>query len=188
MNEKVSIESLSFPERNVRQHPEKQMEELARGLQTFGQTRPVVVDENGLILVGAGMVTAMQRLKWSEAYAIVKRGLSEAEKKKLMVVDNRMFDLGVDDADAVVRFLSEMPDTDVPGFDEETISNLVASDEDIDARIEGYGAPSDPPSGGGGGGDFTESMPTPPSAPSEQAPPAARQVQCPHCGEWVWDG
>jgi len=56
MYDKVSIADLMFPERNVRQHPEKQIQELARGLQTFGQTRPVVIDEQSMVLVGAGMV------------------------------------------------------------------------------------------------------------------------------------
>ena len=177
------LEGLTNPEKNVRVHPENQIMELARGLQNFGQTRPIVADEQGVILVGNGLVAAMERLKWSKGYVIFKEGLSEAEKQKLMIVDNRMFELGVDDKDAVVRFLSEMEDTDVPGFDEQMISNLVAGPEDIDQTIEGYAAPGEETQEQ----EFNESsMPEPPTAPPEPPPAAAKQVKCPHCGDWVW--
>lgn len=43
---KVNVDTLKSPEKNVRKHNEKQIRELARSIEKFGQIRPVVIDEN----------------------------------------------------------------------------------------------------------------------------------------------
>ena len=45
----IPLSELKRPERNVRHHPQKQIEELKRSLAMFGQTRPFVATEDGEI-------------------------------------------------------------------------------------------------------------------------------------------
>ena len=44
------LSELRRPERNVRMHTDKQLKEFRRSIEMFGQIRPIVVDEGGVIL------------------------------------------------------------------------------------------------------------------------------------------
>ena len=122
--EKMKMADLRQPERNVRKHPEKQIQEFMRSVKMFGQTRPIVVDENNTILIGCGLYKAMQRLNFEEADVLKRIDLSESDKKKLMIADNKIYSLGVDDLDATNDFLKEILDYDVPGFDEDVLKMI----------------------------------------------------------------
>ena len=127
-------------EKNVRRHGEKQIAEYMRSLEMFGQIRPAVVDENGVILVGNGMYEAMRRLGWETCDCYVAEGLTENAKTKLMLADNRVYELGLTDMesfDEIIRGLGE--DLDVPGWDEDLLQTITASIEEADAMVEGYG-------------------------------------------------
>ena len=43
--QQYKLSDLQYPESNVRVHGEKQLEELKRSYQQFGQIRPIVIDE-----------------------------------------------------------------------------------------------------------------------------------------------
>ena len=49
------LSELRRPERNVRMHTDKQLKEFRRSIEMFGQIRPIVVDEDGVILAGDGL-------------------------------------------------------------------------------------------------------------------------------------
>lgn len=137
----VSLEKFKRPKRNVRHHPQKQIDEMKRSLNMFGQTRPMVVDDEYTVLVGNGMLTAMEELGWTEAECYVYEGLSSAQKKKLMLADNRVYDLGLTDMDAFDAILKELAgDTDIPGWDENLLKTLTASTAEVDALIGSYGS------------------------------------------------
>lgn len=136
----LPLDQLRRPERNVRHHPQKQIDEMKRSLDMFGQTRPMVVDDDYTVLVGNGMLTAMEQLEWTEAECYVYKGLTEARKKKLMLADNRVYDLGLTDMDAFDAILQELAgDTDIPGWDESLLKTLTASTAEVDALIGSYG-------------------------------------------------
>jgi ParB-like chromosome segregation protein Spo0J len=82
---KKKLSELRKPERNSRMHPEKQMRELRRSVEMFGQIRPLVVDEHNTILAGNGLFDTLLSLDWQDADCYVVNGLSDAEKKKLML-------------------------------------------------------------------------------------------------------
>ena len=86
-------------------HTDKQLKEFRRSVEMFGQIRPIVVDEDGVILAGNGLYETLLSLGRTEADCYVVSGLTEAEKKKLMLADNRVFDLGVDDLAALDAFI-----------------------------------------------------------------------------------
>jgi len=92
---KMPLASLQRPERNVRMHTEKQLREFERSVSMFGQLRPIVVDENRVILAGNGLYETLLRMGWEEADILQMEGLTENQKKKLMLADNKIFGLGV---------------------------------------------------------------------------------------------
>ena len=137
---KVPLSALRKPERNVRLHSNKQIEEFKRSINMFGQIRPIVCDENHTILAGNGLFEALLALGYTEADCYVVENLSESEKKKLMLVDNRIFSLGVDDMVAFDEIIAELNnDFDIPGYDADLLQTLSFDFTGADEAIAGYG-------------------------------------------------
>lgn len=134
--EKARISELRNPERNVRKHNQKQIAEFARSLEKFGQIRPVVIDENSVVYCGNGLVEAAKSLGWEKVEVLRKTGMSESDKKKLMIADNKIYTLGFDDYGAINEMLEEIGDFDIPGFDTETLEAMFG---DVDDEIESFG-------------------------------------------------
>lgn len=136
----IGLSELRSPEKNVRMHPERQVKEIMRSLKQFGQCRDLVLDENNTVLAGNGLWEAMQRRGDSEAAAIRLSGLSEKQKMKFMLADNKTFSLGVEDLDGVNFVLEQLgTDLDVPGYDEDTLKAIVAQGEEITEKLMEYG-------------------------------------------------
>ena len=137
---KKRLDDLKHPEKNVRIHSEQQIRELKRSLEKFGQTRALVVDENNVILIGNGFYEAMVSLGYQEASVYVKTELSENDKKKLMIADNKTYALGIDNLDTLNEFLEELQgDLDIPGYDEEILQQMVADADEVTEKISEYG-------------------------------------------------
>ena len=137
---KKRLDDLKHPEKNVRIHSEQQIRELKRSLEKFGQTRALVVDENNVILIGNGLYEAMVSLGYQEASVYVKTELSENNKKKLMIADNKTYALGIDNLDTLNEFLEELQgDLDIPGYDEEILQQMVADADEVTEKISEYG-------------------------------------------------
>lgn len=137
---KKRLDDLKHPEKNVRTHSEQQIRELKRSLEKFGQTRALVVDENNVILIGNGLYEAMVSLGYQEASVYVKTELSENDKKKLMIADNKTYALGIDNLDTLNEFLEELQgDLDIPGYDEEILQQMVADADEVTEKISEYG-------------------------------------------------
>lgn len=136
----VSINELKLAEKNVRLHNEVQIKEFARSLEMFGQLRPVIVDSDYKILCGNGLYLAAKRLNWPKLNVVVMADLTEAQKKKLMIADNRIFELGSSNLEVIDEFLNELVgDLDVPGYDEETLQMIVGDLEAVNEQIAEYG-------------------------------------------------
>lgn len=141
---KKKLSELRRPKKNVRNHSIKQIEELKRSVQMFGQIRPIVIDEDNVILAGNGLFMALEALGRTEADCYVAAGLTEAGKKKLMLADNRIFNLGVDDLQAFEEIILELDhDFDIPGYDADLLETLVIDVGAADTLMGGYGIISD---------------------------------------------
>ena len=91
------LSELHVMEKNIRRHPEKQIKEYVRSLEMFGQMKPVVIDEAGMILAGNGLFEALRSMGAETCQCYVMKGLSPAQKKKVMLADNRVYELGITD-------------------------------------------------------------------------------------------
>ena len=193
------LSELKRPERNVRMHTDKQLAEFRRSVEMFGQIRPIVIDENNVMLAGNGLYETLLSMGRTEADCYVVEGLTENEKKKLMLADNRIFDLGVDDMKAFDEFIAELgDDLDVPGFDDELLRSLVANEAEIDEMMSSYGLITEDKKEEIAGAAETyrkaeaerasqpEPAPDAAAASAEAAQPVGKYVVCPKCGEKIW--
>lgn len=138
------ISELKKPERNVRIHTEQQIKEFERSIKMFGQIRPIVVDENNVILAGNGLYDTLLKMGWDTAEVYKFDNLTEKQKKKLMIADNKIFSLGIENLDTLNVFLEEMQgDLDIPGFDEEILKQMVSDAEEVTEKIAEYGTLDD---------------------------------------------
>lgn len=140
--QKIKLESLKPLEVNVRKHGENQIKELIRSINQFGQTRAIVVDEDNNILIGNGLHEAMTRAGIDEAFIYRKTGLSEIEKKKLILADNKTYSLGSDDYENIEAYLEEITatgDFDIAGFDDDVLRNLMREADEVLADVQNYG-------------------------------------------------
>lgn len=72
---------------------------------------------------------------------VVMHGLDEKQKRKLMLADNRVYELGITDTDTFQEIVAELNgDIDIPGWDAELLSVLNASSVDLDEIVTGYGS------------------------------------------------
>lgn len=134
------LSELVQPEKNVRIHTEKQLCEFEKSVNMFGQLRPIVVDEKNVILAGNGLFETLQRMKWEEAECYQYTDLTENQKKKLMIADNKISSLGIENLDTLNDFLEELQgDLEIPGFDSEILRQMVSDAEDITEKLSEYG-------------------------------------------------
>lgn len=140
----MPISELKRPERNVRIHTDKQLKEFERSIRMFGQIRPLVVDETNTILAGVGCFETLCRMGATEAAVYKVSDLTESQKKKLMIADNKIYGLGIDNLETFDSFLKELSDDlDIPGFDESILQSMVAEAEEVTDKIMEYGSVDD---------------------------------------------
>lgn len=201
-----NIDELHAPAQNVRMHTVRQLDEFVRSLKMFGQTRAAVVDENDTVLIGNGMVAAMKKMGLTEVDTYPMTNLSENQKKKLMIVDNKMYSLGIDDLNTLNQFLDELrEDLDIPGFDPEVLASMTAAAEEVTEKISTYGT-LDPDAirriqeNGerkeaqivSSNAELSADPPSQTAAPIQNEPAddesteIRRFVVCPECGKKIW--
>lgn len=191
---------------NTRRHNNAQIEELWKSVDKFGAIRPIVIDENNVILAGHGLYEAYKSHDVKNVDVLVMNNLSESDKKKLMLADNKIFSMGADNFETIEAILSELGqanDFEVPGYDSETLEQLYGL-KSVEEEVEKHGTPveravadsvrenSNPVTSNDNNGSNNEEpvVPVPPKSVSqareEAVAEAERFVICPNCGEKVY--
>ena len=140
----MKLADLVKPEKNVRIHTEQQLKEFQRSVKMFGQIRPIVIDENNIILAGNGLYDTLVAMGKETADVYRYDNLTENQKKKLMIADNKIFSLGIENLETLNSILEDLQgDLDIPGFDEEILRQMVSEAEEITDKISEYGTLDD---------------------------------------------
>lgn len=105
--ETVLLESLTPDPKNVRLHPENNLDAIARSLAAFGQLKPIVVGRDGVIVAGNGTWEAARRLGWKEVQA-VRVDLTPEQARAFSVADNRTSELAAWDFSGLGELLHEV--------------------------------------------------------------------------------
>ena len=82
--------------RPYERNPRKNADAVAAVMESIQQCTyiaPIIIDENGIILAGDTRYRALKRLKRKEAEFIVKEGLTEEQKRKYRLLDNKTNEL-----------------------------------------------------------------------------------------------
>lgn len=106
----VDLAKLHPSRRNARVHSNKQVEQIAAAIRRFGWTYPILVDEHGNILCGAGRWLAAQKIGLKKAPVITLLHLSDTEKRALMLADNKIAANAGWDRKILAKELGELSD------------------------------------------------------------------------------
>ena len=88
----VDINKLIPYEKNNKVHEEDQITQIANSIKEFWFTQPVVVDEDFSILAGHWRYYASQRLWLEKIPCYIVEWLTDAQKKKYRILDNKLND------------------------------------------------------------------------------------------------
>ena len=203
----MKLVHLVNPEKNVRIHTEQQLKEFQRSVKMFGQIRPIVVDENNVILAGNGLYETLIAMGKETADVYKYDNLTENQKKKLMIADNKIFSLGIENLDTLNSFLEDLQgDLDIPGFDEDILKQMVSEAENVTEKLSEYGTLDDEEIQSiKESGERKEQQiqkaeaeqatpaPQPIAQPQQEMPEDSEDttevkkfVICPKCGEKIW--
>ena len=98
---------------NTKKHDQKQINNVANSIKRFGWQQPIVIDENGVVVIGHCRLLAAKKLKQDEVPCTVASGLTEEEVRELRIADNKtnesLWDVEMLDV--------ELPELDFVGFD-----------------------------------------------------------------------
>jgi DNA modification methylase len=97
-----------FP-KNPRRHPEAQIAALMKSISRFW-TIPILIDETGTILAGHLRVEVAKRLGMTEVPTVMIVGLSESEKRAVVIADNRLPEQAIWDFDLLREHFRELID------------------------------------------------------------------------------
>ncbi|MEG4642374.1 ParB N-terminal domain-containing protein [Paracoccus sp. APAP_BH8] len=119
--------------RNARTHSEAQLAEIAGSIREFGFVNPVLIAEDGTIIAGHGRVLAARQLGMDAVPSIRLTGLSDSQRRALVLADNRIaLNAGWDEALLALE-LSDLKeagfDLGIMGFEDGELDRLLAGAE-----------------------------------------------------------
>lgn len=85
----IKIEDVKPYENNAKLHDKTQIANVAESIKQFGWQQPIVVDSDGVIIVGHCRYSAAKKLKLKEVPCVVADDLTEEQVKKYRLLDNK---------------------------------------------------------------------------------------------------
>lgn len=133
--ESIRVDALIPYARNPRTHSEEQVAQIAASIREFGWTNPVLIDEQSSVIAGHGRLSAARKLGLAEVPAIRLSGLTEAQKRALVIADNKLAMNAGWDEELLRLELEELQslgfDLDLTGFSSLELGKLGATGEDV---------------------------------------------------------
>ena len=143
---KINIDEIKPYERNARIHSSKQIKQIMEAIKAFGFTNPLLIDDENNLIAGHGRLEAVKQLNIidfkdkpiKELPAIIITGLSEADKKALIIVDNKIAENARWDYDLLQAEFQELEainyDLDLMGFD--NLDEILGADIDVEQETK----------------------------------------------------
>lgn len=135
--------------RNPRTHTDEQVAQIAASIIEFGWTNPVLVGADGVIIAGHARVLAARKLGMAEVPVIVLDHLTEAQRRALVIADNRLaLNAGWDEEMLRVEIEALREDDfnlDLLGFDAGELDALIAEPETATSGHTDEDAAPEPP-------------------------------------------
>ena len=144
MLQHLSIDTLIPYDRNNKIHDEAQIKKIAKSIKELWFRAPILIDENNIILAGHWRLAAAKKLKLKEVPVIQYTDLTEDQKKKYRLLDNRLADLSEYDLENLKLELQELNDERLNGLFEEFDLKLEEEERDEDIEDEVPAVQPDP--------------------------------------------
>jgi len=113
--ETLQIKDLTPDPNNARQHDDKNLKAIQGSLKEFGQRKPIVITQSGVIVAGNGTVEAAKRLGWLEIQAVTVPGdWTPEQTKAFALADNRTAELAAWNSEILSEQIRELSDADFP--------------------------------------------------------------------------
>jgi DNA modification methylase len=134
--------------KNARTHSDEQVSQIARSIEEFGWTNPILVDLNNVIIAGHARLLAAKKLKMLEVPVIVLGPLTDSQRRALVIADNQLA-LGAGWDEEMLRVELKMLeaedyDLDLIGFGESELAELLANDGDYAGHADEDAVPEAP--------------------------------------------
>ena len=85
----LSPDALTPYERNAKIHPDAQVEHIANSIREFGFRQPLVVDKDGVVVIGHGRLMAAKKLGLESVPVTYADDLTDEQIKALRLADNK---------------------------------------------------------------------------------------------------
>lgn len=108
-----STDALTPYEYNTKKHDKTQINNVAESIKQFGFVQPVVIDSDGVIVIGHCRVLAAKKLKIKEVPCVCVDDLTPEQVNALRIVDNKSNESPWD----MDLLALELPEIDLTGFD-----------------------------------------------------------------------
>ena len=119
-------------ERNARTHTKGQIAQVARSIQEFGWTNPILVDHEGMVIAGHARLEAAKSLGMEEVPTICLDHLSREQVRAYVIADNATALNAGWDQDILRLELTDLRslgyDLDFTGFDRDALDEMLPSD------------------------------------------------------------
>lgn len=144
----LEISRLKPAERNARTHSKKQVTQIARSIERFGFTNPVLIDDRNNIIAGHGRVAAAGKLGHREVPCLRISKMSAADRRAYVIADNKLALNAGWDMEILASELGELINLDFDinaiGFDQPEIDLILS--EAAEASTEPTGPEDNHPS------------------------------------------
>ena len=87
--EYIEIDKIKPYDRNAKKHPTEQVINIANSIKEFGWQQPIVIDKDGIIVIGHGRYEAAKMLKLDKVPVSKADELSDEQIKALRLADNK---------------------------------------------------------------------------------------------------
>ncbi len=111
--ELVSVAELVPYAKNVKDHPQHQVELVAESIRKFGFNQPILIDSGNVIIAGHARLEAAKLLKLTAVPAIRLAHLNEPQKRALRIADNKLAELGSWHIDHLTQELRDLTSPDL---------------------------------------------------------------------------
>ena len=130
--EHVSVDELIPYAKNARTHSETQVAQIAASMTEFGFVNPILLGEDNIIIAGHGRLMAAKLLGMKNVPTIRLNHLNEAQRRALVIADNKIAENAGWDESLLREELSALEDLDfnidLLGFNAEELDNLFLDD------------------------------------------------------------
>ena len=97
----IALKDIRPYERNPRRN-DQAVDAVMKSIQQCEYIAPIVLDENNVVLAGHTRLKALKRLGYNSAQCVIKTGLTEEQKRKYRLLDNKTNELAEWDFDQLV--------------------------------------------------------------------------------------